>query len=449
MGKKLEGMKGERGTYNGRQQNRKNEMDLRETHQKNVMSNDDGFAKDTVLNKLDSQAASDYPSEESGKLFDDLKMSASKTSTDDNTDTASTLSTQSAASEPETLKSGQYQGPGHDSLNVDTSKQQQRRFDHKKNEASSTPSSKPTDFRGQLKKTGVNLRNLEKKGKTEKFDFRTQLKTTGLSTSGGSARRKKDTSQVDFRSVLQSTTGQRSGSDIPEVKVTSNTSASSERRQYLEEIKKSVPSKPKSLLSPDQEDLDDEGKSEDGEEKKERKRRVSSADLLGLVNQPRDVKPDLAQRGGRKNDIPKSSTPQPFGIQKQLVTKERDEDFEAQMARRKKQVNTWHLKPSEMTEKKSRGGKAETSDFRKVLRKASTSSYTSGVFKKQDKPDGSADAPMVVPALSVRKTSSSEQPSMQLDTVDAGKTQPEKSAVDSKDHSDDSDVDGKEKENDG
>ena len=438
IGKKLELRNGERGTSSGRQRNAKTGSDSRQKNQKDVKLNIERFADDAAESLV----------EDSGKLFDDLEKSALKTSTNDTTDTASSLSTQSATSEPDAYsKSGSTeQEPARDSMTAQAGKQQQKRFDLQKRGTSSQSSAKPSDFRGQLKKTGVNLRNLEKKGKPEKFDFRTQLKRTGLNTTGVSAGKRKDTAQVNFRSVLHSQgvsdSGTRSGSgvrDTPKMKVTdTSTPAERDRRQYLEEIKKSMTSKPKStaqLSTADQEDAgEDEERVEEGGEKKERKRRVSSADLLGLANQPREnVQADLAQRAGRKTERPKSPVPQSFVPQRQFVSKDADEDFEAQMARRKKQVNTWQLKPSEITEKKSRGGKAETSDFRKVLRKASTSSYKPQIFKKQE---GNEALP-IAPALVARKTSTTSQSSDTPDpsvsprnSVDAGKTEPEEACTD-------------------
>lgn len=428
MGRKVNVIKGEKSTFNGRHRYDENEKESKETEQQELMPNIERFTEDTILSKLDSDFV-----EDNGKLFDDLRMSASKTSTDDNTDTASSLSTQSAVSEPETSKSRQDQEPAQDSEEVEIYRRQQKEFDHNI-QTSVAKSSKPTDFRASLKKTGVNLRNLEKKGKVEKFDFRSQLKKTGLNTSQETSElRRRDSPKVDFRSVLQQTAGQRSGS--------ADIHTSSKGRQYLEEIKKSVSSKSKADENKDVE------KTTDKEEKKERKRRVSSADLLGLVNQPReDITTDLALRVGRKTETLKSPTPQTFIFQKQLVNKEADEDFQAQMARRKKKVNTLQFKPSDITEKKSRGGKAETSDFRKVLRKASITSHTSQVFKKQDRGDAPTDSSAVAPALVVRKGSSSEQSSIPCDTVDTGKSQSGNAIAGYENSSGDSDA-GKETEN--
>ena len=224
------------------------------------------------------------------------------------------------------------------------------------------------------------------------------------------------------------------------MKVTdTSTPAERDRRQYLEGIKKSMTSKPKStaqLSTADQEDAgEDEERVEEGGEKKERKRRVSSADLFGTCKPATWERPSRsgAESGkeNRKTEILQSHNS--FVPQRQFVSKDADEDFEAQMARRKKQVNTWQLKPSEITEKKSRGGKAETSDFRKVLRKASTSSYKPQIFKKQE---GNEALP-IAPALVARKTSTTSQSSDSPDpsvsprnSVDAGKTEPEEACTD-------------------
>ena len=163
IGKKLELRNGERGTSSGRQRNAKTGSDSRQKNQKDVKLNIERFADDAAESLV----------EDSGKLFDDLEKSALKTSTDDTTDTASSLSTQSATSEPDAYsKSGSTeQEPARDSMTAQAGKQQQKRFDLQKRGTSSQSSAKPSDFRGQLKKTGVNLRNLEKKGKPEKIWF--------------------------------------------------------------------------------------------------------------------------------------------------------------------------------------------------------------------------------------------------------------------------------------
>lgn len=223
------------------------------------------------------------------------------------------------------------------------------------------------DFRGQLKKTGLRAdKDLTAQGKKQQQfqegNFRGQLKTTGVDTSrnlsalrnGG---KKKGVEQVDFRGHLNKTQGSETALD-KKGRPTRPPPTYLSRRAEPGAVASQSPARTQTTIA----------KEEDKTTDVKEGRKISSADLLNMVNKPVETSREsyLVQRGIKKAEAPKSAA-QKFVSP---TTGTSDENFQAQMARRKERSEKLILSAKDSQSQRKTSSSDETKDFRAVLKKA-------------------------------------------------------------------------------
>ena len=286
------------------------------------------LASDTLLHKLEEPTESENTEEVRKDI--DSEDDESSISSRSATSSASDLECAPPPSSNEKDKSGFTAAPAHRIEGLNPGLQ-----------------TKKTDFRSQLKKTGINPRmNIAVSGKISSL-----------------AKKDPQEPKHDLRKNLKSVPGA--------VPLTRRGSASEKYGPSLKE-------RPKK----DEVDAGDK-------EPTEGKRRISSADLFNLINKPKEVEPKDADYSKDKGMAANKPVAQSYKYEPPKIVGAEDESFQALMSQRKKEIKRQHtpvdLKPGIRLSNRSARNKPEWSA--KQLQKPQFISPKSAALGNNDEED--------------------------------------------------------------